>query len=93
MLIKGLLDLIYNILDLILFVELPAMPISIFEVFNMLFDYLYMGVGVLASFLGSTCLNFLYLLLQIIVSVNLFYMAWSVVFWILRKIPMLGIEE
>lgn len=93
MLIKGLLDLIYNILDLILFVELPEMPDDILYLAGEATNYVLMGIGVLRVFLGQQALGVLSVVFLIAGSTFAFYFSWSLVFWILRKIPMLNIKE
>ena len=93
MLIKGLLDLIYGILDLILFTELPPMPDTLLQILEQVTDYVVMGVGVLQCFIGNTGMTVFAVSLALIFALNGFYLLWSMVFWILRKIPMLNIKE
>jgi len=93
MLIKGLLDLIYNILDLILFTELPEMPDSLLFILDEMVNYVVMGISVLRVFLGDITLQIFSVLFTLVLTFNSFYMIWSLVFWILRKIPMLNIKE
>lgn len=93
MLIKALLDLIYSILDMILFTELPQMPDTVMTLLNEVSNYVFMGISVLRSFIGNDAMNVLGLIFGLVVSANLFYFFWSFVFWILRKIPMLNIKE
>lgn len=93
MLVKALLDLIYNLLDLVLFAELPAMPDTVLTLLDEVTSYVVMGVDVLRSFIGSSALMVIALIFNLVLSFHLFYMVWSMVFWILRKIPMLNIKE
>lgn len=93
MLVKGLLDLIYNILDLILFTELPPMPEVIYTLLTEVTNYIVMGVDVLEAFIGHTAMLVLAAVISLVFAFNFFYLTWSMIFWILRKIPMLNIKE
>lgn len=93
MIIKTLLNLIYTVLSKLLIFELPALPDSILSIMYQVLHYVYTGICVLGSFLGSTCMGVLALLLQLVIVMHSAYMTYTLVFWVLRKIPMLNVRE
>lgn len=93
MIIMGLLNLIYSLLSVLLVFELPAFPDSVMTVANSVTGYVQTGVSVLACFVGSTGMGIVALLLSLLLAMNAAYLLYSIVFWVIRKIPMLGVKE
>ena len=75
MLIKGLLDLIYGILNIVLFTELPGMPEFVLTLLDEVTSYLDMGVSVLRSFVGAVGINILSMSIILIFSLHGFLQA------------------
>lgn len=93
MIITALLNLIANLLSAVLVFDLPKWPSEIDQVFHTVINWMVTGVEVLRAFLGQDALNVISVLLGLVLAMNAAYLVYSLVFWVLRKIPMLGIKE
>lgn len=93
MIITVLLNLIYSLLSLLLVFNLPVLPETITTLVNSILGYIPTGVGILGVFFGNTCMGVLALLLRLVIGMNAAYMTYSLVFWVIRKIPMLNVKE
>ena len=93
MIISGLLNLIYTVLSALLVFELPNMPDSIMTILTQITGYFQTGIQIIASFIGSTAMGVIALLFQLVIFLNAAYFLWSLVFWVIRKIPMLNVRE
>lgn len=93
MLIEKLLYLLYSVLDYLLFFELPEFPESVLSVFEMAEEYLSTGVCILTAFLGTNCMYVIGVILQLVIGLYAAYFVYSLVFWVIRKIPMLHVKE
>lgn len=93
MIISALLTLVYNVLSVLLVFNLPSLPSSVTTVASEVVDYIGTGISVMASFVGSTCMGLLAVLFTLVIALNAAYMLYSLVFWVIRKIPVLGISE
>lgn len=92
MIIKGLADLIYLILNVLLVFKLPSLPNSVLTVANAGVNYINDGIQVIGVFTGSTALGVLAVLLTLLLAMHAAYLLFTFVRFILRKIPMLGID-
>lgn len=76
-------DTIFSVIDL------PVVPDWLVNMINQVFDYMRQGMGII---------NFFCPLDRIAPAIDLFVAVWlvvhgyKIVMWVLRKIPMLGIE-
>lgn len=93
MIITALMDLIYHLLDLLLVLELPAFPDSIVQIFNTIPTYLQTGLSILRVFVGSTAFTVIGVCLKVVVFANVAYFTITLVFFVLKKIPILGIKQ
>ena len=93
MIISALLSLIYTVLSALLVFELPSLPDSVTTVASQITDYITTGINVLASFVGNTCMGVLAVLLELVIAMNAAYLVYSLVFWVIRKIPILNVKE
>lgn len=93
MIVKTLLNLLINILDVFWVVELPDFPAIITSGLNVATKYLVQGANMLAGFLGAANCTVFWIGLELVVALNVIYAGYSLVMWVLKKIPMLGIEE
>ena len=93
MIISALLTLIYNVLSVLLVFNLPELPSSVTTVASEVVDYIGTGISVMASSVGSTCMGVIALLFQLGIGLNAAYLLYSVVFWVIRKVPVLNIKE
>lgn len=93
MIIKALLNLIYTVVNSLLVFQLPAFPEQVVDAIATIRGHLVAGVGVLRSFLGDRCMSVLAILLGLILAMNAAYLLYSLVFWVMRKIPMFSVKE
>lgn len=93
MIIKALLDLIYNVLSVLLVISLPSMPETVTSVINQVLGYMVTGISVIRVFIGQQAMMTLAVLLALILALNAAYFLYSFVFWVIRKIPMLNVRE
>lgn len=89
MIITGLLNVIYFILDKLLVFSIPKLPEQATGYINTLFDYMASATGIVANY---TPLNYLLILFGLILAVDAAILIYKFIMWILRKIPVLGIE-
>lgn len=90
MLIEALLNLIYTVLDFLFApIHLPSLPEGVASFLASAMEYLQVGLSILAAY---TDLNYLLALFGIIIAVDAAVLVYKLVMWILRKIPMLGIQ-
>lgn len=90
MIVKGLLDLMYNLLDLVLTpFSLPQLPEGIQNIFDTVVTYMTSAVGLLCIFVRPTTLQLL--IPAVIVVINAEHI-WNGIIWILKKLPFVGIE-
>ena len=90
MIIELLLDAIFNVMYLLTSpIDLPELPSSVTDVIEMSFQYLQAGVGILANY---TDITYLLSLFGIILAIDVGIKLYHFVMWIIKKIPMLGIE-
>ena len=90
MILKLLFELIIGLLEFVFgWVSFPAMPSVVVETFDFVLTYIEMGLGILWLFVPrDVCLA----LLPLVLALENFDKLYSVVMWILKKIPFLGME-
>lgn len=90
MIIKGLFSLIISLLRIVFgWVSLPAMPAAVDDAFNMLLSYMEQGIGFVWLIVPR---ELVLVVLPVVLVLSNFDKLYSVVMWILRKIPFLGIK-
>lgn len=89
MLIEMLLELIKSILGIMLFFEIPQLPAEVHSYISQMFEALVSGASILANYVP---LSYLLVLFGIILAIDVGINVYHFVMWILRKIPMLGID-
>lgn len=90
MIIKGILDIIYNIFSaLTLAINLPSLPDGVRDVLSATVEYIATGISILSNFCD---INYLLVLFGVIVAVELGMYVYKIILWVLKKIPMVGIE-
>lgn len=93
MLVTALAKIILGLLGFIFVFNLPAFPESIITVFNSVMGYLGDGIDVLHVFLGNTCMTVIGSALALVLVANGVYFTVSFLFFVLKKIPFLGLKE
>ena len=90
MIIKLLMDLLYSVFSVLtLPIKIPGMPDSVREFVAVSIDYISTGISLLGNFVD---IGFLLILFGIIIAVDVGILLYKLVMWVLKKIPMLGIE-
>lgn len=92
MIIEKVLDVIYNLFDLMLVFDLPSMPSSVSSYISDVIGYVTSGINLLSGFIGSSAVVYCSTLLIVVISIESTYLIYKFVMWILKKIPFLGIE-
>ncbi len=93
MIIAGLIELVLNVLGALLVFDLPALPESVTSTLDGMIGYLVSGVSILRAFVGDDCLKVMATLFGLVVLANAAYFVYSLVFFVIRKIPMLNVKE
>lgn len=90
MIIEGLMSLLYWLLDLVLTpIDIPDLPENVHAAIVWAVDKFIDGLAIFAAF---THFSFIMVLFQIVVIIEAAFLIYKFVLWILRKIPMAGIE-
>ncbi len=92
MIISAVASLIYTLLDLLFVFELPQFPEGIINIFNSIVGYLGTGVDVLHALLGNTAMSVIGTCLKFVILANVCYFTISVIYFVLKKIPFLGLS-
>lgn len=93
MIITAVANVIYGLLNLLFVFELPQFPQGIVNVFNSVMDAIDTGIDVIHVFIGSTAMGVLGICLQFVIYANVAYFTISVIFFVLKKIPFLGLGD
>lgn len=90
MIVEALMGMMYSVLDWLTSVfDIPSMPDGVSAAMQTVLDYMTMGLTYVANF---THLDYLLVLFGIILAFDVAVFGYKAVMWVLRKIPMLGIE-
>lgn len=90
MIISGLLSIVKMLVQLLFgWISLPQVPSGITTVVDQVFGYMQAGAGVLWFFIPQ---DLVLLLLPLVIVVANFDHLYKLGMWILRKIPMLGVN-
>ncbi len=90
MIIKGLFELILGLLKIVFApINLPDLPAGVQSVLDELVTVLTGAVGLLGIFVDMNVVKWIIPLVIVIVN---FEKIWSLIMFVLRKIPFLGIE-
>ena len=69
------------------------MPDEVDSLGQQIIGYMGTGVQVLRAFIGDTAMSVIATLLGLVLAMNAAYLVYSIVFWVLRKVPVLNIKE
>ena len=90
MIIEGLLNLIFTLLEFIFSpIQVPDLPEAVQSVIDRLVQIMADAVGLLGIFVN---LELLKILLPVVIVIINLDRVWKLIMFILRKIPFLGIE-
>lgn len=90
MIIQIILDAIIKLFTLLTTpIDIPELPTSVSLLILDMMDYVQAGAGILANY---TDLGYLLVLFGIIVGIDVGIKIYHFIMWIIKKIPMLGIQ-
>lgn len=90
MVIEGILNLLKGLLFTVFgFINLPDFPAALQESLDKFLDIIFNGINLFGFFVRPATIQIVLPLLIIIINFNKVY---KLTMWILKKIPMLGIE-
>lgn len=90
MIIKGLLEVLLKAFSaLTSAINIPQLPEEVHGYIETLLGYIKVGISILANY---THIEFLLVLFGLVLAVDVGIAVYHFVMWVLRKIPMLGIE-
>lgn len=90
MIVELIFDLIYAVLSVLtLALKMPAMPVKVVEIIATAMDYITSGLAIVSAYVD---MSYLLTLFGIIAVIDFVIVAYHIIMWILRKIPILGIE-
>ncbi len=90
MIIKGLMTLLYNVFSaLTSAIDIPQFPEQVHTFLYDFLEYIQTGLQILAVY---THLEYLLILFGIVIVIDAAMLIYHFVMWVLKKIPMLGIE-
>ena len=90
MILKGLFSLVITLLNIVFgWVNLPAMPSAVDDAFNLLISYMQSGIGFVWLIVPR---DLVLVVVPVILLLSNFDKLYTVVMWVFRKIPFLGIQ-
>ena len=90
MIIEALMQVVFVLFELLTSpISIPSLPDQVHNFLNSAMVYLEIGVGILSNYVDITYLG---ILVGVVLSVDAGLLIYKLVMWIIRKIPMLGIE-
>lgn len=95
MIITGALNIVLTIFTTLLspiFAAIPAMPLGVLDALDTLIVHMGNGFGMLIYFLGWDTIRFLGVLFALVFDIEIFIKAWSIVHFVITKIPFLNID-
>lgn len=90
MIIEALINVIYSLFATLTSVlKVPSLPDGVMDVIDTAFGYISTGIKIVSNF---THFEYLLVLFGIIVALDAVIFLYHIILWVLKKIPMLGIE-
>lgn len=90
MIIKGLFELVFGLLNIVFApVSLPDLPVGFQNVLNQLLGLMTGAVGLFSVFVDFSTVKILIPVVLVIANLD---KVWRLIMFVLRKIPFLGIE-
>ena len=90
MIIEALMQVVFVLFELLTSpISIPSLPDEVHSFLNSALVYLENGISILSNYVD---LSYLSILIGIVLAVDAGLLIYKLVMWIIRKIPMLGIE-
>lgn len=90
MIIEGLMAVVFGLFQLLTMpISIPGLPEGVRNVVTSALEYISVGVSLLANFCD---IGYLVTLFGVIVAVDAGMLIYKFILWVIKKIPMIGIE-
>lgn len=91
MILQALLTLLFDFVNFVfsLFPDLPQVPTEFSHSIDVFFDTIFSGIGLFGILVRPLTLT---LIIPIVILLINFDKIWSIIMWVVRKIPFLGSE-
>ena len=90
MIIEALMNVIYMLFELLTSpISIPSLPVGVQDVITGALDFISVGVAFLANYCD---IGYLVTLFGVILAVDAGMLIYKFVMWVLKKIPMIGIQ-
>lgn len=90
MIIELLLDVLYGVFAVLTSpIDIPNMPEQVSEFVSASLEYIGTGISILSNFCD---IQYLLTLFGLIIAVDVGLMLYKLVMWVLKKIPMIGVQ-
>lgn len=96
MIVEAVLDAVYWLIDTLFVFELPALPETLISLWDSVLGYLQSGVAFVKSLFGDygeAVFTYFKILLGLVIAMNGIYAVYSLVMWVLEKIPFIDIDR
>lgn len=92
MIITMLLGIVGAFFDALPVIEWPSLDI-LNQYLGYALEYFIGGISVLQALIGAPAMSILKLYLTIVIILNSFYLAYQMLWWFIKKIPLLDIRQ
>lgn len=93
MIITAVANVIFALLNVLFVFELPVFPAGFVNIFNSFMGFVGTGIDILHVFFGNTAMGIIGICLQFVIYANVAYFIISVIFFVLKMIPFLGLGD
>lgn len=93
MIVYNIANVVLALLNTLFVFNLPQIPDSVIALWNQIWAIFGDGLDMLHVLIGDIAFAVVGVLLQLIIFANVTYFTVSLVFFVLKKIPLLGIRE
>lgn len=93
MIVYNIANVVLALLNTLFVFNLPQIPDSVIALWNQIWAIFGDGLDMLHVLIGDTAFAVVGVVLQLIIFANVTYFTVSLVFFVLKKIPLLGIRE
>ena len=92
MILSGLFQWFYQIFSMVEPLTIPNLDYIVGGYVDIV-DLAVQGVSLLRYFAGDTAIFFLSIYLAVVAAINVFYMAYQILWFIITKIPLLNVKQ
>lgn len=89
MIVNALMNLAYELLDIVLFFDISSLPDEVFTYIDSFFEAIASAVGIVANYVP---VPYFLKLFGIVIAVDFAVRGYKMLMWIIKKIPLLDIK-